>query len=109
LTYDSHVSSSLLTPILSYNHPPPTAIYTLSLHDALPISLKTNNKGEFFSLGVAPGKYNVALIKDGTEVFHFANVPVTLNEETNVDRKSTRLNSSHVAISYAVFCLKKKK
>src|SRR5436853_555025 len=47
-------------------------------------ALKTNNKGEFFSLGVAPGKYNVALIKDGTEVFHFANVPVTLNEETNV-------------------------
>src|SRR5690625_921145 len=32
-----------------------------------------------------------------------------LNKRTNIDRKSTRLNSSHVAISYAVFCLKKKK
>src|SRR2546430_8499719 len=44
-------------------------------------NLKTNAKGEYFSLGISPGK----------------------------DRKSTRLNSSHSQISYAVFCLKKKK
>jgi len=55
-----------------------------SLETGRKYSLKTNNKGEFFSLGVSPGKYNVALIKDGTEVFHFSSVPVTLNEETNI-------------------------
>src|SRR5581483_10235986 len=46
--------------------------------------LKTNKKGEFFSLGVAPGKYNVALTRDGKELFHFNNVPVTLDEESNI-------------------------
>lgn len=45
--------------------------------------LKTNNKGEFFSLGVAPGKYTVTLLKDGKEVFHYNGVPVTLDEEQN--------------------------
>jgi tetratricopeptide (TPR) repeat protein len=44
--------------------------------------LKTNNKGEYFSLGVAPGKYNVALLRDGKEVFHYSNVPVGLDEVT---------------------------
>jgi tetratricopeptide (TPR) repeat protein len=45
--------------------------------------LKTNNKGEFFSLGVAPGKYTVTLLKDGKELFHYNGVPVTLDEENN--------------------------
>src|SRR5690625_6620882 len=71
-----------------------THIYTLSLHDALPIlrALLTALGGldgcvtEFVrvSAGALPGR------------------------EERLDRKSTRLNSSHVAISYAVFCLKKK-
>jgi tetratricopeptide (TPR) repeat protein len=43
-------------------------------------ALKTNNKGEYFSLGIAPGKYNVKLRKDGKEVFHFNNVSVTVDE-----------------------------
>src|SRR5258708_13622011 len=42
--------------------------------------LKTNNKGECFSVGIVPGKYNVKLSKDGKEVFHFSNVPVGLDE-----------------------------
>src|ERR1700687_3539084 len=42
--------------------------------------LKTNNKGEYFSLGIVPGKYNVKLSKDGKELFHFTNVPVGLDE-----------------------------
>ena len=42
--------------------------------------LKTNNKGEYFSLGIVPGKYNVKLSKEGKEVFHFTNVPVGLDE-----------------------------
>ena len=44
--------------------------------------IKTNNKGEYFSLGIAPGKYNVALLKDGKELFRFAGVPVGLDETT---------------------------
>ena len=42
--------------------------------------LKTNNKGEYFSLGIVPGKYNVKLSKDGKELFHFSNVTVGLDE-----------------------------
>jgi tetratricopeptide (TPR) repeat protein len=42
--------------------------------------LKTNNKGEYFSLGIVPGKYNVALSKDGKELFHFNGVQVGLDE-----------------------------
>jgi tetratricopeptide (TPR) repeat protein len=47
-------------------------------------TLKTNNKGEYFSLGVVPGKYNVILTKDGKEIFRLSNVPVGL-EETDQD------------------------
>src|ERR1700675_73509 len=43
-------------------------------------TLKTNNKGEYFSLGIVPGKYNIKLSKDGKELFHFTNVPVGLDE-----------------------------
>jgi tetratricopeptide (TPR) repeat protein len=43
-------------------------------------TLKTNNKGEYFSLGISPGKYNVKLSKDGAEIFHFSNVTVSLSE-----------------------------
>src|SRR5579872_299590 len=45
-------------------------------------SLKTNNKGEYFSLGIDPGKYNVALIKDGKQLYNFQNFPVGLEEVT---------------------------
>ena len=43
-------------------------------------TLKTNNKGEYFSLGIAPGKYKVTLSKDGKEIFNFNNVPVSVDE-----------------------------
>jgi tetratricopeptide (TPR) repeat protein len=42
--------------------------------------LKTNNKGEYFSLGIVPGKYNVKLSKDGKELFHINSVTVGLDE-----------------------------
>jgi tetratricopeptide (TPR) repeat protein len=45
-------------------------------------TLKTNNKGEYFSLGIVPGKYDVTLSKDGKELFHFNGVPVGLDETT---------------------------
>src|SRR6202045_4145314 len=68
-----------------FNDTATTEIYTLSLHDALPISVFNNSN---FS------------------VYRENSFKSELNTE---DRKSTRLNSSHVKISYAVFCLKKKK
>src|SRR5690625_7376197 len=71
-----------------------TAIYTLSLHDALPISLLLSGKTIVIDLGHG-GPDGGAQGIDKTQ-------------EKDIDRKSTRLNSSHVAISYAVFCLKKK-
>lgn len=46
--------------------------------------IKTNNKGEYFSLGLVPGKYNLKLSKDGKELWHINNIPVGL-DETNQD------------------------
>src|SRR5205814_10507371 len=83
-----------------FTAPPPPAIYTLSLHDALPISRWL------------PGHR----IQDSVQMNdrqlwerrrHFFTV-VTKTVFKCGDRKSTRLNSSHLGISYAVFCLKKK-
>jgi tetratricopeptide (TPR) repeat protein len=45
-------------------------------------NIKTNNKGEYFSLGIAPGKYNVTLRKDGKEIFHINGVSVGVDEST---------------------------
>src|SRR5271163_3541996 len=42
--------------------------------------IKTNSKGEYFSLGIAPGKYNVKLSKDGKELFHINGIDVQLGE-----------------------------
>src|SRR5699024_12367774 len=82
-----------------YNYPSPPEIYTLSLHDALPIS--SHRKGFLAALlELAVGA--VALVTIG--VTGFDGKLLVLGG----DRKSTRLNSSHVSISYAVFCLKKK-
>src|SRR5437660_2145003 len=74
------------------NDPATTEIYTLSLHDALPIFAKKTRKVGF--------KRRFDTI--------FALEPIR-KIVPKADRKSTRLNSSHVAISYAVFCLKKKR
>src|SRR5438045_7509940 len=82
--------------------PPTTAIYTLSLHDALPISTQPRLRARWRtgrSRAAAPrasGRARAAADPGGRIA-------------TTGDRKSTRLNSSHLGISYAVFCLKKKK
>src|SRR5438445_7301417 len=80
-----------------FNETAPTEIYTLSLHDALPISF-----------GGEEGLKNVRLrlLVHAHACVGHGQQDVT---DTGVDRKSTRLNSSHANISYAVFCLKKKK
>src|SRR5439155_20878102 len=87
-----------------FNHTAPTQIYTLSLHDALPISRRT-----LVSSSTASGRARSA--NTLPELTSIAS-PLLLRLRIShliIDRKSTRLNSSHVAISYAVFCLKKKK
>src|ERR1022692_4990168 len=65
-----------------FNDTATTEIYTLSLHDALPIYLSNGCSSRYM---ISP----------------------RLTQPIGIDRKSTRLNSSHLVISYAVFCLKK--
>src|SRR3712207_8363998 len=88
-----------------FNDTATTEIYTLSLHDALPICKM--HRTATFDEEVA-----VLLDCDARDTAHQAD-KVCASQEASlvevVDRKSTRLNSSHANISYAVFCLKKKK
>src|SRR5437773_5576985 len=72
--------------VFFFNNPATTEIYTLSLHDALPISPILAAKA-----------------------WQATPAPASTAPRPERDRKSTRLNSSHITISYAVFCLKKKK
>src|SRR2546430_4357580 len=91
-----------------FNDTATTEIYTLSLHDALPIydQWDTPRGGE--RLALRPGFDGV--VEDAeVEVEPRRRVPLESRTSQSADRKSTRLNSSHSQISYAVFCLKKKK
>src|SRR5688572_32699725 len=83
------LSRTLCSFFFFFNDTATTEIYTLSLHDALPISHVDAERN------LDPGR--VARLRALEEHALF------------IDRKSTRLNSSHSQISYAVFCLKKKK
>src|SRR2546426_11849957 len=83
-----------------FNDTATTEIYTLSLHDALPISGRT----------IAPwcrtrGSQRSSVRRTIRRTCR----PCRCSVHAARDRKSTRLNSSHLVISYAVFCLKKKK
>src|SRR3989442_3245893 len=81
-----------------FNDTATTEIYTLSLHDALPIWAGTD--GYVHGPSLATG-----VLRPADALCHRARRVLVWSG----DRKSTRLNSSHVRISYAVFCLKKKK
>src|SRR2546429_5969376 len=91
-----------------FNDPATTEIYTLSLHDALPISAGLRRH---FA-------YNCDYSRSFAAAGRAAAAGCATNDESrrwpgprrlsSLDRKSTRLNSSHGYISYAVFCLKKK-
>src|SRR5947207_10431333 len=78
-----------------FNDPATTEIYTLSLHDALPIWVVSCEQHLCLLSSLAPRPSPLA--GPGNR------------RASLLDRKSTRLNSSHTVISYAVFCLKKKK
>src|SRR2546422_4567094 len=84
-----------------FNDTATTEIYTLSLHDALPISTRQERAGEGARAVPFPGARRSRL--------RHAPLPRDASAARRValDRKSTRLNSSHGYISYAVFCLKK--
>src|SRR3712207_6923211 len=81
--------------LIFFNDTATTEIYTLSLHDALPIS--SENSRMQVSIGFASRPFRGARLRRPG-----------MTAAASVDRKSTRLNSSHANISYAVFCLKKK-
>src|SRR3712207_7294441 len=83
-----------------FNDTATTEIYTLSLHDALPI---------YMSPTLGKTIANVIVKAEYAEVGNEVQVEIRNKKVPAVDRKSTRLNSSHANISYAVFCLKKKK
>src|SRR5690349_23332891 len=85
---------------------PPNALYPLSLHDALPIC----EHGR--AVGAVRLRGPDHLVAQRLRVPGERQLPsrvVGADHVPEVDRKSTRLNSSHVEISYAVFCLKKKR
>src|SRR5262245_64520050 len=87
----SHRSAlSLSYSFFFFNDPAPTEIYTLSLHDALPIP-------------------RFVMASRAQPCSSAQSARVRIEDGSTIDRKSTRLNSSHLGISYAVFCLKKKK
>src|SRR5690625_7388429 len=93
------LSTSLSSVFFFFHAPTPPEIYTLSLHDALPILHGWVQRLPAGSLR-GPGALGAPLPGGAGGAEEAA---------AGGDRKSTRLNSSHVAISYAVFCLKKKK
>src|SRR5438132_10095957 len=88
-----------------FNATPTTEIYTLSLHDALPICPgQPGNETEAESIHCSSAARPHSAQKD-----RLKSVGLPDYSACKSDRKSTRLNSSHTVISYAVFCLKKKK
>src|SRR2546422_6108344 len=82
-----------------FNDTATTEIYTLSLHDALPISPTLNSGTSGFRDAASSACVIASRVSMGSII-------LSIHKR---DRKSTRLNSSHGYISYAVFCLKKKK
>src|SRR2546426_7937302 len=97
----SHASMTRPVSLVSlffFNDTATTEIYTLSLHDALPISRRAQRR---VHLGQRVAE----------QILHVGDAELEERGALDdpLDRKSTRLNSSHLVISYAVFCLKKKK
>src|SRR5437764_9177725 len=92
----------------------PTEVYTLSLHDALPIFLMRKRRSLAMNLDAVAEKAGVSTstvsrVLNNLEIVKSSTRSRVLKVAEELDRKSTRLNSSHRCISYAVFCLKKKR
>src|SRR5438034_7254160 len=93
-----------------YNATATTDIYTLSLHDALPISFKATHARRRDRTTTVMAELDEEISSFFTNLrLLLVRSMRTLILVATLDRKSTRLNSSHTVISYAVFCLKKKR
>src|SRR5205814_9245143 len=101
-----------------HTHTTPPDIYTLSLHDALPISraIPSTRSTHSDSPGIVRSTQTATCSASARHERLTAGqkassrpTATTVGTSSRGDRKSTRLNSSHLGISYAVFCLKKKK
>src|SRR2546427_7846540 len=94
-----------------FNDPATTEIYTLSLHDALPIFQRLKRDDRLAS-NPKVGLRLAELLRAALDRYERARAARSSSARRRptlgLDRKSTRLNSSHSQISYAVFCLKKK-
>src|SRR5207302_10124710 len=104
--------SAALCFVFFLDAPATPGIYTLSLHDALPISHLVDQDAHV-EVDRHPGD-GLELVERAAGVAESAagklgHRDAAGGDQRREDRKSTRLNSSHVKISYAVFCLKKKK
>src|SRR3712207_7562407 len=86
-----------------FNDTATTEIYTLSLHDALPISLRRRSLSPRRDVRPGGSRSSAGRVQSSRVA-----LPRRATTLACRDRKSTRLNSSHANISYAVFCLKKK-
>src|SRR3712207_8354642 len=91
-----------------FNDTATTEIYTLSLHDALPIYMASTDISLHNKVPVAHDEHDHEH-DHHDQPFIFKYIFSQDHKVIAKDRKSTRLNSSHANISYAVFCLKKKK
>src|SRR3712207_8654524 len=97
-----------------FNDTATTEIYTLSLHDALPISSLSTLVVFHVAVQASPHRFlerlcfvHCLILAPWSQMG--CPCMFELGSGLSIDRKSTRLNSSHANISYAVFCLKKKK
>src|SRR3712207_8264602 len=105
--YMLHVIDALF---FFFNDTATTEIYTLSLHDALPICRVTSTNATSAS-SASQSSSTVAVAISASVVAELTSATISARRDASTrrrDRKSTRLNSSHANISYAVFCLKKK-
>src|SRR2546426_8901151 len=103
---------SLMSFFFFFNDTATTEIYTLSLHDALPISAHQSSQREtdpVTSWKSASGTPFATKRGAQWEIAASTRESFSVLLWMTADRKSTRLNSSHLVMSYAVFCLKKKK
>src|SRR5688572_32364862 len=94
--------------VFFYNTPATPEIYTLSLHDALPISSLRSHSHSGSRARDDHGRADRGHPSRWLGLYHRRRLAPS-HQYPPGDRKSTRLNSSHSQISYAVFCLKKKK
>src|SRR3712207_8152874 len=100
----------MITQFFFFNDTATTEIYTLSLHDALPISYPRGFLDGWYQ-GLKYWWFSQHEFRRGDQPWYYYLMLLPIYElmALVLDRKSTRLNSSHANISYAVFCLKKKK